>query len=101
MNDRGHLYQVLDPWFGGWRSLYGLLAQGLVSIYRGFLFDAVRGAADNGLGVLLVEQRARTVLPYCDRAYVLRRGQIVMDTSGDNILSREDEVEAHSLGDGG
>ena len=77
------------------------LSIGLAPLIVQRLFVAVRTAADNGLGVLLVEQQARSVLPYCDRAYVLRRGQIVMDTSGDDLLSRVDEVEAHYLGDGG
>ena len=77
------------------------LSIGLAPLIVRRLFDAVRAAADLGLGVLLVEQQARSVLPYCDRAYVLRRGQIVMDTSGDDLLSRVDEVEAHYLGEDG
>ena len=76
------------------------LSIGLAPLIVRRLLVAVREAADNGLGVLLVEQQARAVLPYCDRAYVLRRGQIVMDTSGGDLLSRVDEVEAHYLGDG-
>ena len=76
------------------------LSIGLAPLMVQRLFAAVRAAADSGLGVLLVEQQARAVLPYCDRAYVLRRGQIVMDTSGDDLLSRVHEVEAHYLGDG-
>ncbi len=76
------------------------LSIGLAPLIVRRLFVAVRAAADNGLGVLLVEQQARAVLPYCDRAYVLRRGQIVMDTSGGDLHSRVHEVEAHYLGDG-
>jgi sulfate-transporting ATPase len=76
------------------------LSIGLAPLMVQRLFAAVRAAADSGLGVLLVEQQARAVLPYCDRAYVLRRGQIVMDASGDDLLSRVHEVEAHYLGDG-
>ena len=75
------------------------LSIGLAPLVVRRLFDAVRAAADNGLGVLLVEQQARTVLPYCDRAYVLRRGKIVMDTSGDDLVSRVHEMEAHYLGE--
>ncbi len=76
------------------------LSIGLAPLIVRRLLVAVREAADNGLGVLLVEQQARSVLPYCDRAYVLRRGQIVIDTSGGDLLSRVDDVEAHYLGDG-
>jgi branched-chain amino acid transport system ATP-binding protein len=56
------------------------LSIGLAPLIVRRLFVAVRAAADNALGVLLVEQQPRAVLPYCDRAYVLRRGQIVMDS---------------------
>jgi sulfate-transporting ATPase len=75
------------------------LSIGLAPLVVRRLFEAVRKAADDGLGVLLVEQQARAVLPYCDRAYVLRRGRIVMDTSGDDLGSRVHEMEAHYLGD--
>ena len=74
------------------------LSIGLAPLIVQRLFEAVRAAANSGLGVLLVEQQARAVLPYCDRAYVLRRGKIVMDTSGDELDSRVQEMEAHYLG---
>jgi ABC-type branched-subunit amino acid transport system ATPase component/branched-subunit amino acid ABC-type transport system permease component len=75
------------------------LSLGLAPIIVKRLFEAVRAAADSGTGVLLVEQQPRLVLPFCNRAYVLRRGRIVMSIAGDEMASRLHEIEAHYLGD--
>ncbi len=74
------------------------LSLGLAPIIVARLFEVVRSAADEGVGVLLVEQQARAVMPFCDRAYVLRRGRIVMEVTADEFMTRLDEVEQQYLG---
>jgi ABC-type branched-subunit amino acid transport system ATPase component len=54
------------------------LSLGLAPLVVNRLFEAVRAAADQGLGVLLVEQHVSKALHYSDRVYVLRRGEIVL-----------------------
>ena len=55
------------------------MSAGLAPIIVGRLMAAMRRLADEGLAVLLVEQFAALALSVGDRAYVLRRGQIVYD----------------------
>jgi branched-chain amino acid transport system ATP-binding protein len=58
------------------------------------MFKRLRDAAsENGVGVLLVEQQIRNALRVSDRAYVLRRGDVVMEGKAHEILSRIDEIE--------
>jgi len=73
------------------------LSLGLAPLIVARLFEVVRAAADDGLGVLLVEQQARAVLPFCDRAYVLRRGRVVMAVEAHEFVTRLDEIEKHYL----
>jgi ABC-type branched-subunit amino acid transport system ATPase component len=61
------------------------------------LLLAVRGAADRGAGVLLVEQHARQALAIADRAYVLRRGTVVMTGSASQIMTDLGDVESAYL----
>jgi len=55
------------------------MSAGLAPVVVARLMSAVRRLADHGLAVLLVEQFAALALSIGDRAYVLRRGQIVYD----------------------
>jgi ABC-type branched-subunit amino acid transport system ATPase component len=54
------------------------LSLGLAPLIVNRLFEAVRAAADGGLGVLLVEQHVSKALQYSDRVYVLRRGEVIL-----------------------
>jgi branched-chain amino acid transport system ATP-binding protein len=54
------------------------LSFGLAPLAVTRLFQAVRAAANEGVGVLMVEQHIKKVLPFVDRFYVLDRGQISM-----------------------
>ena len=54
------------------------LSLGLAPLVVNRLFEAVRAAADGGLGVLLVEQHVSKALQYSDRVYMLRRGEVVI-----------------------
>lgn len=49
------------------------------------LLDAVRAAADQGLGVIIVEQHINHALRVADRVYVLNRGAIVLSGTGDEV----------------
>ena len=55
------------------------MSAGLAPVVVGRLMTAVRKLADSGLAVLLVEQFAALALAIGDRAYVMRRGEIVYD----------------------
>lgn len=73
------------------------LSLGLAPIIVGRLLDAVRTAADRGMGVLLVEQQIRNALRVADRAYVLRRGRVVLEGPTAELRTRIDEIEASYL----
>lgn len=55
------------------------MSSGLAPVIVNRLMGAVRKLADAGLAVVLVEQFATLALAIGDRAYVLRRGEIVYD----------------------
>jgi branched-chain amino acid transport system ATP-binding protein len=42
---------------------------------------------DEGLAVLLIEQHAALALPHADRAYVLDRGRVVQEGSGEALAA--------------
>jgi branched-chain amino acid transport system ATP-binding protein len=69
------------------------LSLGLGPIVVRRLLEAVRQAADGGIGVLLVEQQARLALALADRVYVLRRGRIALQGTAMDIRARIDELE--------
>jgi branched-chain amino acid transport system ATP-binding protein len=70
------------------------LSLGLAPLVVDRLLQAVRRAADtDGTGVVMVEQHAHKALRYADRAIVMRRGQVVMDLTGEEARRRIDEVE--------
>lgn len=62
------------------------------------LLSVVRSAADGGAGVLVVEQFAPLALSVADRAYVLRRGRIVAEGTGEELANRPDVLESAYLG---
>lgn len=69
------------------------LSQGLAPVIVQRLVDALRVAAGEGVGVLLVEQQATTALAAADRAYVLAGGRIQMSGAGSELLKRIEEIE--------
>jgi branched-chain amino acid transport system ATP-binding protein len=69
------------------------LSQGLAPVIVRRLLDRLRAAADAGVGVLLVEQHVRLALEVADRAYFLRRGELVLQGSRAELLGRRAEIE--------
>jgi len=69
------------------------LSLGLAPLVVERLLTAVQDAARRGVGVLLVEQHVRSALAVADRAYVLRRGTIVMEGQAADMRSRIGEIE--------
>jgi branched-chain amino acid transport system ATP-binding protein len=73
------------------------LSLGLAPLIVRRLLEAVRAAADLGVGVLLVEQHIRQAVPFADRVYIMRQGRIELSGTGKEIEARLDEVERSYL----
>jgi ABC-type branched-subunit amino acid transport system ATPase component len=57
---------------------------------RVVLTEHVRRLVDEGMGVVLVEQRAKEALRICERAYVLTAGTVRVAGRSEEILANED-----------
>jgi branched-chain amino acid transport system ATP-binding protein len=75
------------------------LSLGLAPIIVARLLRTIRTAADEGTAVLLVEQEIRAALEVADWAYVMRRGQILLSGSTEELRGRTTEIEALYLTD--
>lgn len=73
------------------------LSLGLAPRTVGRLLSAVRAAADDGMGVLLVEQHVHRVLEIADRVYVLRQGAIQYTGPAQEARERIDEIRGMYL----
>jgi branched-chain amino acid transport system ATP-binding protein len=71
------------------------MSSGLAPVIVSRLMTSVRKLADNGMAVVLVEQFATLALAIGNRAYVLRRGQMVYD--GDCEALARDPAHLHRL----
>ena len=70
------------------------LSLGLAPMVVTRLLEAVRDAADKrGAAVLLVEQHVRQALRFADRAYVMRRGRVVLEGTASELGGRLQEIE--------
>ena len=54
------------------------------------IFRVIWKINDSGTTILLVEQNAKLALKSADRGYVLEKGRIVLQDSGDKLLSNSD-----------
>ena len=75
------------------------LSLGLAPIVADRMLAFVRDAADSGVGVLLVEQQAARALRVADRAYVLRRGRVVLEEAAVSLRSDLARLSASYLSD--
>jgi branched-chain amino acid transport system ATP-binding protein len=62
---------------------------GLSPILSRKIIEICKDIVSRGTTVLLVEQKVKDALGISDRAYVLQRGRIVLEGSGQEILSNE------------
>jgi branched-chain amino acid transport system ATP-binding protein len=74
------------------------LSLGLAPQFVERLLDALRAARDEGIGILLVEQHARTALRVADRAYVLSQGRVALSGPAAELAADFEQVEAAYLG---
>jgi branched-chain amino acid transport system ATP-binding protein len=63
---------------------------GLAPRLAASILDALRDLNEEGLGILLVEQRAPLALRLARRTYVLRIGRVVAQTAPGEVFSQED-----------
>ena len=68
------------------------LSFGLAPLLVRRLLQVLRDTADSGTGVLLVEQHALQALAVADRAYVMRRGSVVLSGAATDVAARFDSV---------
>jgi branched-chain amino acid transport system ATP-binding protein len=73
------------------------LSLGLAPIVVGRLLEAVRRAANNGVGCLLVEQHVHRVLDIADRVYVLQRGRLEFSGRAADARRHLAQIEAAYL----
>lgn len=74
------------------------LSLGLAPLVVVRLLTALAEAAKrDNIAVLFIEQHARKALRFADRAYIMRRGRIVLDGTADELWDRLDEVEDEYL----
>jgi branched-chain amino acid transport system ATP-binding protein len=73
------------------------LSLGLAPKTVGRLLRAVRVAADNGIGALLVEQHVHRVLDIADRVYLLHHGRIQFTGSASEARANIDQIRATYL----
>ena len=65
---------------------------GLAPLIVERLLGVVRAAADDGVGVLLVEQHVHKAMDVADRVLVMRRGAIALAGRADELRDRTDDI---------
>lgn len=62
---------------------------GLAPLMVDEVFDTIRRLKDQGITILLVEQKVREALDLTDRGYVLQTGRIIESGSGQELLASD------------
>jgi len=62
---------------------------GLAPVLVQEIFEIVQSINKQGMTVLLVEQNVQSTLTFCDRAYVLENGRIVLSGTGKELMNNE------------
>lgn len=70
---------------------------GVMPILVDSIFATLKRIKQEGVTILLVEQRARESLEVADRAYVFQTGRVVLEGTGEELL-KNSEIQKHYLG---
>ena len=73
---------------------------GLSPLFVTEVFRTLRKLCEKGSTLVVVEQNARSLLRWCDAAYILREGRVVFYGSAADVLADEETVKGY-LGMGG
>lgn len=89
----------------GWLSRPSLMlldepSAGLSPLFVTEVFRTLRNLCAQGITLVVVEQNARSLLRWCDAAYILREGQVVFHGTAEEVLADEETVKGY-LGMGG
>lgn len=68
---------------------------GLAPILVQSVFDIIKRINGEGVTILLVEQNVRQTLAFCDRAYVLENGRVVLQGQGQELMANRYVKEAY------
>jgi branched-chain amino acid transport system ATP-binding protein len=68
---------------------------GLSPILTRTIFDLIVALNQQGTTVLMVEQNVHMALKVCNKAYVMKTGQIVLSGTGDELLANADVRKAY------
>ncbi|MDE0652057.1 MAG: ABC transporter ATP-binding protein [bacterium] len=68
---------------------------GLAPTLVDLVFDLIGRLASGGRTLLVVEQNAQRMLQVCDRAYIMRTGEIATEGSGQELLERADLFDTY------
>ena len=68
---------------------------GLAPTLVDLVFDLIGRLAAGGRTLLVVEQNAHRMLQACDRAYIMRSGEIATEGSGQELLERTDLFDTY------
>lgn len=84
----------------GWLSRPRLMlldepSAGLSPLFVKEIFRVLQQLCASGLTLAVVEQNARSVLRWCDYAYVLREGQVAFQGTAADILADEETVKSY------
>lgn len=68
---------------------------GLSPLFVTEVFRTLKKLNEQGIGLGVVEQNARSVLKYCDEAYVLREGAVVFHGAAATLLADEELAKSY------
>ncbi len=66
---------------------------GLAPLVVKDIFETLKGLADDGISLLLVEQNARVALGFADHGYILEGGRVVLSDPANELLDNPDVQE--------
>lgn len=68
---------------------------GLAPLFVTEIFQQLRRLCETGITLVVVEQNARSILRWCDYAYILREGQVAFHGTTADILADEETVKGY------